>query len=559
MSHYRTVFIAAIVMIGCLPVAFCAQPAVPSGNFALPEEGRSMAGRLCGVMPPGNTPSANLTNATFPIGTYVIPFDSHQNDIVKAFGFIHSMLRNATLINRIIEPPDVTLYTQANPGGAIYTGGPILVTTVYAARVALTKSAFPTVTVDQLTAEASSSAVYKVATPTRILDIAGRYGQTHLLLKDMGIPCDVIGYWNFNDPTVIHNYNLVIDDCGSWAPSGTLPAEVAAEFEKFVNDGNELIFTDIALLDFEVCAWKNKVTSMDSPYSTAQPVDFHVYPDFPAQYGGKPQVKVYQMGMGQIATDPVDPDVYVLADRMYDNSTRTIFALYFYWGPNNGIVEFFAYHPNEQTYSHTGDADSYKLAAILYGNKFLHTSPLDFGVVATNDNQPRTIAQQGTGPTQESERTTVTLTVRSAGGDITSANQLKVYFETMHYMNYVANSFVDEFGSPRSPDAINSYPNGSAQFVWGITDLLNGQAWEVSFKLTTSQLGYVYINAAKRSNITYIDFDGKVKQGLVFPRRVTVTIGGVPELPIGLTAVAALATIAIAATSAASRKRRECA
>jgi hypothetical protein len=47
-----------------------------------------------------------------------------------------------------------------------------------------------------------------------------------------------------------------------------------------------------------------------------------------------------------------------------------IFAAYFPYG--RGIAEGFAYHPGEQDVGHTGDPNSEKLAAIFYGNKFVH-------------------------------------------------------------------------------------------------------------------------------------------------------------------------------------------
>lgn len=49
-----------------------------------------------------------------------------------------------------------------------------------------------------------------------------------------------------------------------------------------------------------------------------------------------------------------------------------IFAAYFPYG--RGIAEGFAYHPGEQDVGHTGDPNSEKLAAIFYGNKFVHVS-----------------------------------------------------------------------------------------------------------------------------------------------------------------------------------------
>jgi hypothetical protein len=49
-----------------------------------------------------------------------------------------------------------------------------------------------------------------------------------------------------------------------------------------------------------------------------------------------------------------------------------ILGAYFPYG--RGIVEGFAYHPGEQSQGNTGDPNSKKLAAVFYGNKFVHAT-----------------------------------------------------------------------------------------------------------------------------------------------------------------------------------------
>jgi len=76
------------------------------------------------------------TSATvFPIGTFVIPMDEKQNLLttsnVTVYGFIWAILDAGADIYRIIEPPDITLKTATYPGGAVFSGGVILVMPTY--------------------------------------------------------------------------------------------------------------------------------------------------------------------------------------------------------------------------------------------------------------------------------------------------------------------------------------------------------------------------------------------------------------------------------------------
>ena len=59
------------------------------------------------------TLTVSVTNAEviFSPRTYVIPLDDKQNDVIKAFGFIYSVLENGGEAFRVIEPP-MLLYFQ---------------------------------------------------------------------------------------------------------------------------------------------------------------------------------------------------------------------------------------------------------------------------------------------------------------------------------------------------------------------------------------------------------------------------------------------------------------
>lgn len=543
--------VASLVVLGCL----CA--VVPNAVSA-PESASVPGPAPCREPPLPETPSS-LKTVTFPAGSFLIPMDSHQADILRAFGLVHALLRNLTTINRIIQPipnasggPDVTIKTNINPAGASYSGGPILVTPPYAAVVNTVKSSFPTASMETTTENFTNAFIYSVGTPTNILVIKGMYGHTEAVLADMQIPCDVLLPADvIANPSLVHEYNLVVDDClGLYLsfPGYILGAQIKENLTQFVNDGNELIFTDIAMKDFQQFPWAGKLGWAQSPDNNViQSVDFHAIADFPGQYSGKPAVPIFQMWQSQMGAPPIAADVKIIADthNYQASGQHRVLACYFYWGEKSGVVEFFGYHPGEQTQTNTGDADSYKLSAFLYGNKFLHAPPNDAGITQQNAVAPATVYLNGTAPDPSQEQASVTISIKAVGADITPENSMKLHYQLMPYIDNVTGSFFDQYGAAKNPASITINPNGSKDLKWIVAFVPAETNWNVTFKITSRLEGYVYVNAAGRSNISFIDTEGKNRTNALLPIKIHVNryvvLEYYPIIGISLASVAALA------------------
>ncbi|MCK5547854.1 MAG: hypothetical protein KAI64_02500, partial [Thermoplasmata archaeon] len=192
----------------------------------------------------------SLEKVPFPSGTYVIPMDEKQVDVLKAYGFAHALLRNETTLYRIIQPPDAFMTTQIFDHDA-FKGGPILIWKEFRPVVELVKESFPTVTLDTLREVFVSTNVLAIEEPTDILIVKGNYnwGMTEVLLDDMAIPYGIIGHRDLeSNRTVMFDYNLVVDDCPGWWHDNISDGMVA-DFRSFVSDGGNAIFTDISILD----------------------------------------------------------------------------------------------------------------------------------------------------------------------------------------------------------------------------------------------------------------------------------------------------------------------
>ena len=334
-----------------------------------------------------------LETATFPVGTYVIPMDEKQNALapgnVTVFGFIWAILNDGADIYRIIEPPDVTLKTTTNPGGAVYSGGVILVMEAHGAIITAQQANFSAVVVDRLTESFTSNKVLFVDEPTNILVIYGTWGHTQITLDWMGIPYTLVDTSEVEvDPAMLLDYDLVIDDCPGW--EGWVPEDVVTNMTTLVSNGGEIIFTDIALLDLaqvfpdyvsvvDNLDWTGNVT-IHNPPLTGFPAE---YPSqYPATFPST--VKLYTMVAGNIVDAVVRPDdVRIIMDSsVYDGAYR-ILACYFPYG--DGLVEAFAFHPQEQTEDITGDPYSYVVSATFYGNKFVSAVPPPTAIWSSDD------------------------------------------------------------------------------------------------------------------------------------------------------------------------------
>jgi hypothetical protein len=350
---------------------------------------------FAGALPP-------LGAGTFPSGTFLVPMDGKQADRVHVYGFIHEFLRltpNAGLA-RIIEPPDVTIETALTQSGSLYQGGPFLIDPKFAPQVnsLLSTTIFSGVTVTTLTAPFTSDRIFFVTQPTKILVIRGVFGRTDLTLSRMGINYtmvdpDVI----LKDPSIINQYTLIVLDCPGWygesssyAPDRRTKIQtVYNTISTHVQAGNEVIFTDIALLDMNATfpgyvniapggagSWVSTV--YNAPKGGFQP-------EFPSQYynpGPNPNtIKLFTEGGGRVVSS-IQPahasDVRILIDteKFGVPFRHAILGFYFQFG--NGIVEGLAFHPYEQLFPNYADQNGYYATYEIYGNKFVHGPQNDF-------------------------------------------------------------------------------------------------------------------------------------------------------------------------------------
>jgi len=171
-----------------------------------------------------------------------------------------------------------------------------------------------------------------------------------------------------NDPNMLFNYDLIVDDCPGWG--GNVPSAVASNMQSIAEQGGEVIFTDIALLDLDaVFPGHIPVTSnIDGPW----PCSVYRIPEFPGQYYGPTTLDIFTMTAGQIMMAPTDPNVRIMVDCDNYGGNYRVLAAYFYYGPgghSGGVVEGFGYHPGDQP------PDARILASIFFGNKFVHLPP----------------------------------------------------------------------------------------------------------------------------------------------------------------------------------------
>ena len=343
-----------------------------------------------------------LSAGTFPSGTFLVPMDSKQADRVHVYGFIHEFLRIGpdTGLARIIEPPDVTIQTALTPSGSLYQGGPFLIDSKFAPQVSslLSTKVFSGVTVTKLTAPFTSNRIFFVTEPTKILVIFGVFGRTDLTLNRMGINYtlvdpDVV----LKNPSIINQYSLIVVDCPSYYgnPPTYNPdrrAKIQTVFNTIsthVQSGNEVIYTDIAMLDMNSTFpgyVKLAPGGSGSWVSTVHnPPKGGFQPEFPSQYynpGPNPNtIKIFTEGGGWVVSS-VQPahasDVRILSDsdKFGVPFRHAIMGFYFQFG--NGIVEGLAFHPYEQTFPNYADQNGYYATYEIYGNKFVHGPQNDF-------------------------------------------------------------------------------------------------------------------------------------------------------------------------------------
>ena len=423
-----------------------------------------------------------LETKTFPSGTFVIPMDTKQNDTIRAFGFVHDVLRNGGTVYRIIEPPDITLYVDnMTYNGSVFSGGPMLVMQSDADKITSASVNFSTVTYFNLTQEFSSNQVFTINKPTKILVVHPSnlnywWGHTEEVLDDMGIPYDLVNTSVVeSDPSILLGYDLVIDDCAGWYPE-TPPPNVQESMRTLVENGGELIFTCIAMRDLAATFpgyinvepstfgdWVGNCSVHNPPINKTGNA---FSPEFPSQYNGSEIIRMFALSDGWKITGVSNDSVRIILDTDDFNGEYSIFACYFPYG--EGIVEAFKYHPQEQTTANGCTEDSYRLSATLYGNKFVHISAPS---IELNKTANKYDVRRG-------ENVTFTLNVTNLGDeDFTAVNVVDVLPKGLDYAD----------AATHPPDSIIENPDGTTTITWNnVSSLASHTSVKVVFNATVN-------------------------------------------------------------------------
>jgi hypothetical protein len=311
-----------------------------------------------------------LSTETFPVDSIIIPMDDKQDDLLKAFGFIHALLRNGTTIYRVMQPPNSTIKTSTYTNGAVYSGGPVFILPINETTVNTVHLAFQNVSVDKLTESFTSSMVYTVTEPTNILVIFGGTGNTDTLLDEMEIPFTMINrsYAENYTEVIGDPYTLIVVDCWGWY--GYIPNNVSDAIRALVEAGGEAMFNCYSTQDMIVTFpeyIKGNLVGLHSEFCR-----FHQIAEFPAQYYGPYEMNFTNVWSELSAIHPDVRSVLTTNDTIYNDA-----AIYFPYGENNGVVVGTIFEPGNQPFG----SSSRKFASTFYGNKFVHSPPLvDFEI-----------------------------------------------------------------------------------------------------------------------------------------------------------------------------------
>ncbi|MBU7007154.1 post-COAP-1 domain-containing protein [Phosphitispora fastidiosa] len=408
---------------------------------------------------------------TFNPGTHVIPMDNHQDNRLEAFGLAHAIVSNGIPIFRIIEGPDVSMTTVNQPDGDIYSGGPILVDGDIPPDVL---ASFSTVTVDTLTESFTSDQVFRVERATKIIVVHGIWGHTEEVLDWMKIPYEMVETGDIEaNPAMLDSYDVLVIDCPGWYG---ISADLETKFKAFAEQGGEIIFTDIALenLSYLFPGYVSVQGNMDGIFD----FDVHNVGEFISQYYGPSTLSIYTMGGGCIVDQVISPEVRVILNTAsygdWDGNTGLYRVGAFYFPYGSGIIEGFAYHPQEQT----GDAQI--LSASLYGNKFIHGTekPVDPPVPPPADeNIPGKVTGGGWIDSEDKKASkSFGFTVKFSEGEISPTGQL----EFNNHLNG------DKFHSEEITSLVIDRVNSMATIKG--TGVLNGSSGH-EFEVLVSDIG----------------------------------------------------------------------
>lgn len=374
-------------------------------------------------------------NVSFPAGSFVIPMDEKQAERILVFGYVHALLRspNPIQIFRVIEPPNVTLSTNMTASPKLFLGGPFLVLPGDASKIIAIKNKpeFKHVTVGTLNSQQTLDNIFRVRDPTKILVVKGEpaWGRTDFTLDAMKIPYNLTTHTSLAaNPNMIFSYSLIVVDCAGW--NGFIPSQIADNIRNHVQAGNEVIFTDRALLDMNV-VFPGYVTltgaqptdKVPSAYAYNPPRKYdptkygssadRLPPEYPSQYYNPSphanEIKVFTESAGyavsSIPSGKVN-EVRILSDtEKFGPASNQYAILAFYFEYGDGIAEGLAFHPQQQVKSVVGN-NGYYAVYQLYGNKFVHGPPTK--MFSLEANPPSRSTPQG-------GSVTYTVTVRSFG------------------------------------------------------------------------------------------------------------------------------------------------
>ena len=342
---------------------------------------------------------------------------------MHVYGLIHEFLRlvSGSNVARVIEPPDVTMQTALTPNGALYQGGPFLIDASYLSGLTNlhNEKIFSQVTYTTLTTAFTSNSIFFIRQPTKILVISdGYWGKTFLTLTRMGINyTQVTTDQIMANPSLINQYSLIVLDSPGWYGipdkfSTLKNQEIIAVYntiEARVKAGNEVMFTDAALLDLnatfpgyiqlgnigETGSWQSVM------HNPAKGSNFNA--EFPSQYYGSGpnpnNVRIFtEEGAGYWVPTGVQPahaqDVRILLDTTnFGTPTIPYAILAFYFPYGNGIVEGLALQPYQQLYPIYADYNGYYAVYQIYGDKFVEGPQNDFTVSATPPTQTISASQ----------------------------------------------------------------------------------------------------------------------------------------------------------------------
>jgi len=311
---------------------------------------------------------------TYPFiaGSFVIPMDAQQTDVLHAFGLIHVILRQGVPVYRVLTPPAVLLKVDPLAPPSAFDGGPVLVWGTYRDEFLAAAAQFPTVSYARLAEVQVLDHVLPIKRATTVLILKGGFdwGRTQDLLDQLAIPYDIRNATDVvADPSILFGYALVVDDCDGW--NGVYPGDAVADaFRAFVGAGGHVIFTDIALKDMEVL-FPGHVSLFNARKGTFN-ATVHTFGDAPSQYFGPTTISVYTEIDGIVMGAPFAEGVNVLVDvPKYPAGflTTAYRALAAYYPYGNGTVEGIAYHPYEQT------GAGHSFSSVLYGNTFVSAVP----------------------------------------------------------------------------------------------------------------------------------------------------------------------------------------